>query len=244
MLFGDDSVAATPQTLSGALGASSVATALAVATSFSFRWVGTLGPNLNCFQSLCGEAPQRAGVAPALPSRHSSPCSSLCVIVGVCGAGCYAPTGDRRTRHQRDTRCRSRRRTSPASVSVITSDDFEDPPDRAGGRCLAAKFPGSPSSQSGTAGQLTSVFTRGLSSEHTQVLIDGIPINQGLAGFFNFADLSIDNIDHIEIVRGPQSTLYGPRALAGVIQLFTKQGNGPPSRLDQCRGRHLRHFRE
>ncbi|MGZ5022123.1 MAG: TonB-dependent receptor, partial [Chthoniobacterales bacterium] len=72
-----------------------------------------------------------------------------------------------------------------------------------------------------------SVFTRGLRSEHTQVLLDGIPINQGLAGLFNFADLNVDNIDRIEVVRGPQSTLYGPRALAGVIQIFTRRGDGP-----------------
>jgi vitamin B12 transporter len=69
---------------------------------------------------------------------------------------------------------------------------------------------------------------RGLRSEHTQVLLDGIPINQGLAGLFNFADVTVDDLDRIEVVRGPQSTLYGPRALAGAIQLFTKQGAGPP----------------
>ena len=48
-------------------------------------------------------------------------------------------------------------------------------------------------------------------------------------GCFNFADLSVDNIDRIEVVRGPQSTLYGPRALAGVIQIFTKRGSGSPT---------------
>ena len=91
------------------------------------------------------------------------------------------------------------------------------------------EVPGLSVVQTGTAGQLTSVFTRGLRSEHTQVLLDGIPINQGLQGAFNFADLTTDNIDRIEVVRGPQSTLYGPRALAGVIQIFTKQGNGTPA---------------
>src|SRR5207302_1344487 len=59
-----------------------------------------------------------------------------------------------------------------------------------------------------------------------QVLIDGIPINHGLQGAFNFADLTIDDVDHIEVVRGPQSTLYGPRALAGAIQIFTRRGSG------------------
>ena len=85
------------------------------------------------------------------------------------------------------------------------------------------EVPGLSVVQTGTAGQLTSVFTRGLPSEHTQVLLDGIPINQGLAGQFDFANLTTDNIDRIEVVRGPQSTIYGPRALAGVIQIFTNK---------------------
>ena len=82
--------------------------------------------------------------------------------------------------------------------------------------------------QTGTPGQLTSVFMRGLPSEDMQVLLDGIPINQGLAGQFDFANLTIDDIDRIEVARGPQSTIYGPRALAGVVQIFTKQGTGTP----------------
>jgi vitamin B12 transporter len=111
----------------------------------------------------------------------------------------------------------------PASVSVVTAQDFENRQVERVADALRS-LPGVAVVQSGTAGQLTSVFTRGLRSEHTQVLLDGVPINQGLAGLFNFADLTIDNIDRIEVVRGPQSTVYGPRALAGVIQIFTKQG--------------------
>lgn len=115
----------------------------------------------------------------------------------------------------------------PASVTVITAGDFEEKQiDRVADALREA--PGLSVVQSGTAGQLTSVFTRGLRSEHTQVLLDGIPVNQGLAGLFNFADLTTDDIERIEIVRGPQSTLYGPRALAGTIQIFTKQGSGTP----------------
>src|SRR5438128_2091163 len=117
---------------------------------------------------------------------------------------------------------------SPASVSVISSEELEQKQIERVSDALR-EVPGLTVAQSGAPGQLTSVFTRGLRSEHTQVLLDGIPINQGLAGLFNFADLTVDNIDRIEVVRGPQSTLYGPRALAGVIQLFTKRGSGPPS---------------
>jgi len=116
---------------------------------------------------------------------------------------------------------------SPSSVSVVTSQDMEQKQIEWAGDALR-EVPGLSVVQTGTAGQLTSVFTRGLRSEHTQVLLDGIPINQGLAGAFDFASLTIDDIDRIEVVRGPQSTLYGPRALAGVIQLFTKRGEGEP----------------
>src|SRR5207247_8952832 len=98
------------------------------------------------------------------------------------------------------------------------------------------QIPGLAFVQSGTAGQLTSVFTRGLRSEHTQVLLDGIPVNQGLQGAFNFADLTTDDLDHIEVVRGPQSTLYGPRALAGAIQIFTKRGDGDPTFMFSAEG--------
>ena len=130
---------------------------------------------------------------------------------------------------------------SPASASVITSEDLEQKQIERVSDALR-EVPGLSVVQTGTAGQLTSVFTRGLRSEHTQVLLDGIPINQGLQGAFNFADLTIDDIDRIEVVRGPQSTLYGPRALAGVIQIFTKQGTGTPGALLAAEGGIVRHF--
>src|SRR6266511_4004799 len=119
---------------------------------------------------------------------------------------------------------------SPASVSVISAEDLEQKQIERVSDALR-EVPGLSVVQTGTAGQLTSIFTRGLRSEHTQVLLDGIPINQGLQGAFNFADFTTDDIERIEVVRGPQSTLYGPRALAGVIQIFTKQGTGNPNTI-------------
>jgi len=73
---------------------------------------------------------------------------------------------------------------SPASVSVITSEDIEQKQTQRVSNALR-EVPGLSVVQTGTAGQLTSVFTRGLRSEHTQVLLDGVPINQGLQGAFN-----------------------------------------------------------
>ena len=132
---------------------------------------------------------------------------------------------------------------TPASVSVLTAQDFEIKQTERVADALRS-VPGLSVVQSGAAGQLTSVFIRGLRSEHTQVLIDGVPINQGLAGLFNFADLTIDNIERIEVVRGPQSTVYGPRALAGVIQIFTKEGGAPPQTSASFEGGSYGTFRE
>jgi vitamin B12 transporter len=116
---------------------------------------------------------------------------------------------------------------SPASVSLISSGDLEQKQIERVSDALR-EVPGLNVVQTGTPGQLTSVFMRGLPSEDMQVLLDGIPINQGLAGQFDFANLTTDDIDRIEVARGPQSTVYGPRALAGVVQIFTKRGTGEP----------------
>jgi vitamin B12 transporter len=132
---------------------------------------------------------------------------------------------------------------SPATASVVTSEDLEQKQIERVSDALR-EVPGVSVVQTGTAGQLTSVFTRGLRSEHTQVLLNGIPINQGLQGAFNFADFTTDDIERIEVVRGPQSTIYGPRALAGVIQIFTKQGAGTPEGTVAAEGGSYDTFRE
>jgi vitamin B12 transporter len=132
---------------------------------------------------------------------------------------------------------------SPASVNVITSQDLQEKQIERAADALR-EVPGLSVVQTGTPGQLTSVFMRGLPSQDMQVLIDGIPINQGLAGQYDFANLTVDNIDRIEVVRGPQSTLYGPRALAGVVQLFTKQGSDTPGIAVSSEGGTYDTFRE
>jgi vitamin B12 transporter len=77
--------------------------------------------------------------------------------------------------------------------------------------------------RSGGYGQITSLFVRGGESDYTKVLLDGIPVNDP-GGSFNFANLSVADIDRIEIVRGPQSALYGSDAIAGTLQVFTRRG--------------------
>jgi vitamin B12 transporter len=77
--------------------------------------------------------------------------------------------------------------------------------------------------QTGPAGQVTSLFVRGGGSNYTKVLIDGIAVNEP-GGGYNFANLSTAGIERIEVVRGPQSALFGSDAVSGVVQIFTQRG--------------------
>ena len=79
---------------------------------------------------------------------------------------------------------------------------------------------------SGALGSQTSVFMRGGNSDYVRVLVDGVPVNDA-GGAFDWASLTVDNIDRIEVVRGPASVLYGSDAVTGVVQIFTKDGTGP-----------------
>ena len=82
--------------------------------------------------------------------------------------------------------------------------------------------PGVIVSHTGQPGALTSVFMRGANSMHTLVLVDGVRVNNAFNGRFDFVDLTVDNVERIEVVRGPQSTRYGSDALGGVINIVTK----------------------
>src|SRR5437762_12424184 len=85
------------------------------------------------------------------------------------------------------------------------------------------EVPGAALVQSGSFGAVTSLFLRGGESRYTKVLIDGVSVNAP-GGFFDFSHLTTDNIDRIEIVRGPASVLYGADAVAGIVQIFTRWG--------------------
>ena len=69
---------------------------------------------------------------------------------------------------------------------------------------------------------------RGGESDHARVLVDGVPVNDP-GGFVDLSALTTDNIERIEIVRGPASALYGSDAMSGVVQIFTRRGAGAPS---------------
>lgn len=90
--------------------------------------------------------------------------------------------------------------------------------------------PGVTLSQTGSIGGLTSLFVRGGEADYVQVLIDGVPVNEP-GGRFDFSTLTTDNIERIEVVRGPVSVLYGSSAVTGVVQIFTVRGAATPPRV-------------
>ncbi|MEE8116197.1 MAG: TonB-dependent receptor [Gemmatimonadales bacterium] len=126
------------------------------------------------------------------------------------------------------------REAATAAVTVITGEQL-----RAQGihHVLEAlrSVPGAAIVQSGSFGSITSLFLRGGESDYVQVLVDGVPANKP-GGAFDFAHLTTDNVERIEIVRGPASVLYGSDAVTGVVQIFTRRGRGDPRATVGIRG--------
>jgi vitamin B12 transporter len=116
-----------------------------------------------------------------------------------------------------------------SSITVITAKDLETQQRRTIPDALST-VPGLNIVQTGGPGGQTSVFVRGANSNHTKVLIDGIDVSDpgNPNGSFDFAHLLTTDIEQIEVLRGPQSGLYGSDAIGGVISIITKKGDGPP----------------
>jgi vitamin B12 transporter len=114
-----------------------------------------------------------------------------------------------------------------SSVTVIDSAEIERREKNTVLNLLQTEY-GLSFTQQGSFGSLASVFTRGAGTGQTLILVDGIEVNMpnDPSGTFDFGNLPIDNIERIEILRGPQSTLYGSDALAGVINIISKKGVG------------------
>jgi vitamin B12 transporter len=113
-----------------------------------------------------------------------------------------------------------------AAVTVITEDELKTYNYPTVGDALR-RVPGLEVQRSGGLGKLTEIRIRGTTPQQVQVLIDGVRVKSPTSGDFDFSDLSADQIERIEIVRGPQSTLYGADAIGGVVNIITKRGTGP-----------------
>lgn len=116
--------------------------------------------------------------------------------------------------------------TLGSSVEIIDRQQIESAQARSAADLLRS-VPGLAVMRSGDIGGITTMFMRGGESDYTKVLVDGVPVNQP-GGIYDISHLSADNIERIEIVRGPQSALFGSDAITGVVQIFTRPGGGPP----------------
>lgn len=122
----------------------------------------------------------------------------------------------------------------PASVTVLDGATL-----RAEGLTHVAEalreVPGMAVVQTGSYGAQTSLFTRGGQGNYTKVLIDGVPFNDP-GGTLDVGLLTLDDVERIEIVRGPASVLYGSDAVSGVVQIFTRRGGQTPHGHLDARG--------
>ena len=114
----------------------------------------------------------------------------------------------------------------PAATTVYTRDQieelqFQNLPE------LLNRSVGMDIVSNGGPGKTTSLFIRGAESDHVLLLIDGIRVGSATLGASAFQLIPIYQIDRIEILRGPQSSVYGSEAIGGVMQIFTRKGSGP-----------------
>ena len=123
------------------------------------------------------------------------------------------------------TRFESRIDDLLSDVSVIGRDEIESAGLSSLGELLQRQ-PGIQLSQAGGAGKASSVYVRGADSGHVLVLVDGVRTGSATLGLPSLEHLPLDQIERIEIVRGPASALYGSDAIGGVIQIFTRKGGG------------------
>lgn len=112
------------------------------------------------------------------------------------------------------------------SASVVSAKDIQEQQAELVLETLR-RVPGLDVVQSGSNGTSATLFIRGSESDHVLVLIDGVEVNSTTVGAFNFAHLTTDNIERIEVLRGAGGTLYGSQAIGGVINIITKKGQGP-----------------
>jgi vitamin B12 transporter len=116
----------------------------------------------------------------------------------------------------------------PYSTGTITGEDWKNSGESV--ELALSGIPGLSFTTAGGPGQPRAVLLRGAKAEHTLVLVDGMVVNDPLSPSrsFDFGQIPVSEIERIEVIKGPQSVLYGSDAIGGVIQIFTKRGEHPP----------------
>lgn len=171
---------------------------------------------------------------------HSKTYSSLLVLLAAESSATYAgedaiPQLD--TLVVTATRSEKPLRETGSTVSIITHEDIAKRQVLSVADALRI-VPGLDVVNSGGPGQATSVFLRGANATQTLVLIDGIEMNDPSSpgNAFDFANLMVDNIERIEVLRGGESSIYGSDAIGGVVNIITKKGAKAPSYSVQGQG--------
>jgi outer membrane cobalamin receptor len=113
-----------------------------------------------------------------------------------------------------------------SSVSVVSQQEIEGRDAQSVLEVLRG-VPGVDVNQTGRDGGVTGVFIRGGDSDYNLVMIDGVELNE-LGGAFDFSSLPADGVQQVEVIRGPESALYGPDAVTSVINIVSQRGEGPP----------------
>jgi vitamin B12 transporter len=197
------------------------------------------------------------GISPAFAQQSASPDLPPVIVESPAGTGTAAPGREQGSRRTASVRTAQPTADSPASgasaanpsptvvvsptgtvtpgsetassVTVITAQDIEILQRRTVPDALST-VPGLNVVQTGGPGGTTSVFLRGTNANQTKVLIDGIDVSNPASaqGNFDLGQLLTADIAQIEVLRGPQSGLYGSDAIGGVISIITKKGEGPP----------------
>ena len=122
-----------------------------------------------------------------------------------------------------------------AAVTVITGEEIETQHQSSVADVLR-QVPGVEIQRSGGFGKTTSIKIRGAGATQVQVLVDGVRVKSTTTGQAELNDISVDQIERIEVVRGPQSTLHGADAIGGVVNIITKRGKGPLSATVSAEG--------
>ena len=113
-----------------------------------------------------------------------------------------------------------------SSLSVVSEEEIEDRGAQAALDVMRG-LPGVEINQSGGRGTVTSAFVRGGNSNYNLVLVDGIPMND-FGGGFDLSALPAEGVQQVEVIRGPESAIYGSNAVSSTINIETIQGDGPP----------------
>jgi vitamin B12 transporter len=114
-----------------------------------------------------------------------------------------------------------------ATISVVSDHQIESQKIQQTADVLT-QVPGVHVTTSGSPGAITDVSIRGATPAQTLVLVDGVEVNSGQTGAFDFANLTTNNLEQIEVLRGAGGSLYGSQAVGGVVNLISREGAGAP----------------